>query len=225
MPKQQYIKYHRGLIVFEYDNYRQDSRKPYCPKYVEQRFYEAIRKIGIPDDGDIFAFITAKPKGNAGWEQNNNAINAFEFKFNRKLWKRRSRKEKMPNVGAIEPDASFKKYHFHYLVKLKEIKFQLPDDEIKSIIIKQIKTLEEINSKDKSAVDVQTFKFDKSKANTKDDAFGKHIHYLVKSSQEHHNPLERKVYSKKEQEENYEKNTSTYSHLSKERPEVQGRTD
>lgn len=200
--------------MFEYENYRQDLRKPYHPKYVKQRFYDAIEKIGIPDDGDRFAFITAKPKGNAGWEQNNNTMNAFEFKFNRKLWKRRSRKEKMPNVGAIEPDASFKKYHFHYLVKLKEIKVLLTDDEIKSIIIKQIKTLEEINSKDPDAIDVQLFRFDKSKANTRDDAFGKCIHYLVKSSQEHHNPLERKVYSKKEQETNYEKNPTTHFNIS-----------
>jgi hypothetical protein len=206
--------------MFEYDTYRQVLKKQYYAKYVEQRFYEAINKIGFPNDGDRFALITAKPKGNAGWEQNNNAMNAFEFKFNRKLWKRRSRKEKMPNVGAIEPDASFQKYHFHYLVKLKEIKVHLTDDEIKSIIIKQIKTLEEINSKDQSAIDVEIFKFDKSKANTKDDAFGKHIHYLVKTSQNQHNPLVRKVYSKKEQQANYEKNPTTHSYISQKGPEV-----
>ena len=131
--------------MFEYDTYRQVLKKQYYAKYVEQRFYEAINKIGFPNDGDRFALITAKPKGNAGWEQNNNAMNAFEFKFNRKLWKRRSRKEKMPNVGAIEPDASFQKYHFHYLVKLKEIKVHLTDDEIKSIIIKQIKKKDRYN--------------------------------------------------------------------------------
>ena len=206
--------------MFDYDTYRQVLKKQYYARYVKQRFYEAINKIGFPNDGDRFALITAKPKGNAGWEQNNNAMNAFEFKFNRKLWKRRSRKEKMPNVGAIEPDASFKKYHFHYLIKLKEIKVLLTDDEIKSIIIKQIKTLEEINSKDQSAIDVEIFKFDKSKANTKDDAFGKHIHYLVKTSQNQHNPLVRKVYSKKEQQANYEKNPTTHSYISQKGPEV-----
>ena len=206
--------------MFDYDTYRQVLKKQYYARYVKQRFYEAINKIGFPNDGDRFALITAKPKGNAGWEQNNNAMNAFEFKFNRKLWKRRSRKEKMPNVGAIEPDASFQKYHFHYLVKLKEIKVLLTDDEIKSIIIKQIRTLEEINSKDPSAIDVEIFKFDKSKANTKDDAFGKHIHYLVKTSQNQHNPLVRKVYSKKEQQANYEKNPTTHSYISQKGPEV-----
>ena len=206
--------------MFDYDTYRQVLKKQYYARYVKQRFYEAINKIGFPNDGDRFALITAKPKGNAGWEQNNNAMNAFEFKFNRKLWKRRSRKEKMPNVGAIEPDASFQKYHFHYLVKLKEIKVHLTDDEIKSIIIKQIKTLEEINSKDQSAIDVEIFKFDKSKANTKDDAFGKHIHYLVKTSQNQHNPLVRKVYYKKEQQANYEKNPTTHSYISQKGPEV-----
>ena len=206
--------------MFDYDTYRQDLRKPYYPKYVKQRFYDAIGKIGIPDDGDRFAFITAKPKGNAGWEQNNNTMNAFEFKFNRKLWKRRSRKEKMPNVGAIEPDASFQKYHFHYLVKLKEIKVHLTDDEIKGIIIRLIRELDELNKKDPDAIDVQVFKFDKSKANTKDDAFGKCIHYLVKTSQNQHSPLARKVYSKKEQQANYEKNTSTHTYFSKEGQEV-----
>ena len=206
--------------MFDYDTYRQVLKKQYYARYVKQRFYEAINKIGFPNDGDRFALITAKPKGNAGWEQNNNAMNAFEFKFNRKLWKRRSRKEKMPNVGAIEPDASFKKYHFHYIIKLKEIKVLLTDDEIKSIIIKQINTLEEINSKDPNAIDVEIFKFDKSKANTKDDAFGKHIHYLVKTSQNQHNPLARKVYSKKEQQANYEKNTSTHTYFSQEGQEV-----
>jgi len=210
--------------MFEYETYRQDLRTPYFPKHVEQRFYEAIGKIGIPDDGDRFAFITTKPKGNAGWEQNINAMNAFEFKFNRKLWRRRSRKEKMPNAGAIEANASFNKYHFHYLVKLQEIKVLLTDDEIKGIIIKQIITLEEINSKDHCAIDVKLFRFDKSKVNTKDDTFGKHIHYLVKTSQNHYNPLERKVYSKKEQQANYEKNLSTHSYFSQEGPEVYGRT-
>ena len=201
--------------MFDYDTYRQVLKKQYYAKYVKQRFYDAIEKIGIPDDGDRFAFITAKPKGNAGWEENNNTMNAFEFKFNRKLWKRRSRKEKMPNVGAIEPDASFKKYHFHYLVKLKEIKVHLTDEEIKSIIIRQIRELDELNKKDPDAIDVKLFKFDKSKANTKDDAFGKCIHYLVKSSQHLHNPLERKVYSKREQETNHEKNnTSTHPYFS-----------
>ena len=31
------------------------------------------------------------------------------------------------------------------------------------------------------------------KANTKEDAFGKCLHYCVKSSEEHFNPLERKI--------------------------------
>ncbi len=187
--------------MFNYENYRQDLRAPYYPRFVEKRFYEALERVGIPDDGDRFAFITAKPKGYAGWYENNNAMNAFEFKFNRKLWMRRSRKEKMPNVGSIEPDALFRKYHFHYLIKLKEIKVLLTDDEIKSIITKQLKQLDEINEKDISAIDVMLFTFDKSKVNTRNDAFGTSIHYLVKSSQEHHNPLARKVYSKKEQQE------------------------
>lgn len=186
--------------MFDYECYRQDLRIPYYPKYVRQRFYNALDKIGIPEDGDRFAFITAKPKGNAGWYENNNAMNAFEFKFNRKLWKRKSRKEKMPNVGSIEPDASFSKYHFHYLVQLKELKVILTDDEIKTIIIKQLKSLEEINRKDASAIDAFLFVFEKSKVNTRCDAFGTSIHYLVKSSQKHHNPLETEVYSKKEKQ-------------------------
>lgn len=186
--------------MFDYECYRQDLRASYYPKYVRQRFYDALDKIGIPEDGDRFAFITAKPKGNAGWMENNNAMHAFEFKFNRKFWKRRSRNEKMPNVGSIEPDASFSKYHFHYLVELKEIKVMLTDDEIKSLIIRQIKSLEEINSKDASAIDVIFFTYEKSKVNTRSDAFGTSIHYLVKSSQKDHNPLVREIYSKKEQE-------------------------
>ncbi len=186
------------LIMFDYECYRQDFRSPYYPRYIEPRFYDAIERIGIPKDGEVFVFVTAKPKGNAGWYENINAMNAFEFKFNRKLWKRKSRKSKMPNVGAIEPDASFLKYHFHYLVKLEDLKVLLTDAEIKSIITKQIKSLEEINSKDASAIDVQLFIFDKSKANTRSDAFGTSIHYLVKSSQKNHNPLEREVYSKQE---------------------------
>jgi len=100
----------------------------------------------------------------------------------------------------------------------------LTDDEIKTIIIRQLKELEEINSKDPNALDVFVFNFNASKANTKQDALGKNIHYLVKSSSKHYNPLVRKVYSKKEQQSNYEKNTSTHTDLSKERPEIQGGT-
>lgn len=187
-------------MMLDYECYRQDLRIPYYPKYVRQRFYDALYKIGIPEDGERFAFITAKPKGNAGWYECNNAMNAFEFKFNRKFWKRRSRNEKMPNVGSIEPDASFSKYHFHYLLQLKEFKVILTDGEIKSIIIRQIKSLEEMNSKDASAIDVIFFTYEKSKVNTRSDAFGTSIHYLVKSSQKDHNPLAREIYSKQEQE-------------------------
>lgn len=210
--------------MFEYEKYRQDLRIPYNPKYVEQRFYEALEMIGTPKDGDRFAFITAKPKGAAGWYECNNAMNALEFRLNRKLWKRRSRKEKMPNVGSIEPDASFHKYHFHYLVHLKELKVLLTDDELNVIIIRQLKKLEEINSRDQSAINVLVFSFNASKANTKQDTLGKNIHYLVKSSSKHHNPLAKEVYSKKEQQSNYEKNTSTHTDLSQERPEIQGGT-
>lgn len=211
--------------MFEYEKYRQDLRIAYNPKYVEQRFYEALEMIGKPKDGDRFAFISAKPKGAAGWYECNNAMNALEFRLNRKLWKRRSRKEKMPNVGSIEPDASFHKYHFHYLVHLKELKVLLTDDELNAIIIRQLKKLEEINSRDQSAINVLVFSFNASKANTKEDTLGKNIHYLVKSSSKHHNPLVKKVYSKKEQKEHNEKNTSTHTDLSQERPEVQGGTN
>ena len=211
--------------MFDYEKYRQDLRKHYYSKYVEQRFYEALEMIGTPKDGDRFAFITAKPKGNAGWYECNNAMNAFEFKLNRKLWIRRIRKEKMPQVGSIEPDASFHKYHFHYLVNLKELKLLLTDDEIKSIIIRLLKELEEINSKDPNAFEVFVFTFDNLKQNSRDDAFGTNIHYLVKSSSRHYSPLERKVYSHKEQQSNYEKNTSTHTDFSKERPEIQGGTN
>ena len=202
--------------MHDYECFRQDLRKTYYSKYVKERFNEALEMIGAPKDGDRFAFITARPKGNAGWYECNNAMNAFEFKLNRKLWRRRSRKEKIPNVGSIEPDASFHKYHFHYLVNLKELKMLLTDDEIRSIIIRQLKELKEINSKDPNALDVFVFTFDNFKQNSRDDAFGTSIHYLVKSSSKHHNPLEKEVYSHKEQQSNYEKNTSTYTYISQE---------
>lgn len=187
--------------MLKFENYRQDLRNPYYAKHVQQRFYEAISKIDIPVNGDRFAMITVKPKGNAGWYENNNAMNAFEFKLNRKLWKRKSRHEKMPNVGSIEPDNSFLKYHFHYLVKLKEIKVLFSDDEIKKMIAKIIRELTEVNSQDPNAIDILLFKYDETKANTRSDSLGTCIHYLVKSSHEHHNPLERKIYSKRQQEQ------------------------
>lgn len=200
--------------MFEYECYQQVLKTPYYPKYVSKRFYEAQKKIGIPKDGDRCVFLSVKTKsGYDDWFGTNNALNAFEFQINRKLWIRKSRKEKMPNIGAIETDMEHLKHHFHYLMVLKDIKVMLTDFEIETMISRMIKNLRETNRNNPKLMDIQFFRFDSSKVNTQEDTFGKCIHYCVKSSEEHFNPLARKIYNQQQQQEIYDKNTTIHTSI------------
>ena len=205
--------------MLEYECYQEVLRNPYYPKYVSKRFYEAQEKIGTPNNGERCMWVSVKTKSKFDdWFGTNNALNAFEFQINRKLWMRRSKKEKMPNIGAIETDKEHLKHHFHYLMVLKQIQVLLTDFEIENMVRNIAGNLDEVNSRNPNHINIQFFRFDLSKVNTTQDTFGKLIHYCVKSSEEHYNPLERKIYNKQQQKEIYEKNTTILTSIQKTKP-------
>ncbi|NBV28133.1 hypothetical protein EBS02_03810 [bacterium] len=202
--------------MLEYEYYQEVLRNPYYPKYVSKRFYEAQEKIGIPNDSERCVWVSVKTKSKFDdWFGTNNALNAFEFQINRKLWMRRSKKEKMPNIGAIETDKEHLKHHFHYLMVLREIQVLLTDPEIETMVRNIAGNLDEVNSRNPTHINIQFFRFDLSKVNSKGDDFGKCLHYCVKSSEEHWDPLERKIYNKQQQKEIYEKNTTILTPIQK----------
>jgi hypothetical protein len=178
----------------DFKHYRQDNRIKYSAGYVEKNFNKVQRIIGKPDEISKAVFLSVKLKGkNADWITANNACNAFEMKIKRTLWKR---KWKYVNtfIGSIEFDKEHLTYHFHSLLILKEMKVNLNDDEIKQIIIKTLKSLEETNERNADMVKYRTLPF-----SLKTRELGETIHYLSKTSSKNHNPLARTILNHKTQ--------------------------
>lgn len=189
--------------MLNFENYIQVLRTSYDAGYVRKAFYSALELIGgIPEEEQRFVFCSVKVAGkDADWIKTNNALNAFEFKLNRKLWKRKSRKQKMLMVKAIEPNSGNLTYHFHTLIKIEDLKVMLADDELKYIIKNIIMELDETNSRNPNLVQVDVFRFKEENLNTPHDDFGKCLHYCVKTSSRHYNPLSNIILTKKQQEQ------------------------
>ena len=179
---------------FSFDYYRQDNRKNYSPKHVEENFKKVQEFIGKPDGISRCIFLSVKLKGKKSrhWDTSNNALNALDMKTRRKFW--RNKWCYMNTfMGCIEKDANNETYHFHALVIFKDLKSYYSDEHLKDFIIDTVKSLEETNEKDVQMVKVCLFPFcDKT------NHLGRVIHYLVKQSSSMHNPLERRIYSRKQ---------------------------
>lgn len=181
----------------DFEEYRMDLRIPYSPFYVEKNFKQVQEIIGIPDEMSSCLFVSVKLKGKDAkyWNTANNACNALEFKFKRRFWKNKGQHMKT-FIGAIEYDRDNMVYHFHSLMIFKELKEVFYDDELEDIVISIINGLEETNEKNAKMVRCRMFPFC---LETRE--LGETIEYLAKSSSKKFNPLTRKIYSKKEQEQ------------------------
>jgi hypothetical protein len=188
--------------MLDFENYIQVLRNPYYAGEVKENFHKAFEMIGrIPNPNERFIFTTIKTKGkNADWITNNNAVNALEIKWNRKLWKRKSRKQKMPCVKAIEPNTGgFLTYHFHMLTKITDLKVILTDKELKDMMYSLASELKETNENNAEFFNSQVFNFNSSLVNTRNDDFGKALHYCVKSSSKDYDPLANIILPKQKQ--------------------------
>jgi len=187
---QEYVKHLRYNNYYEY----------YHHKEVEKRFYQVRGRMGEINEGDLFGFITCRLKSKGDWTIANNASNALEWKLCKYLWGRYGKKllrtNTAPYSGSIEHNLVRIKDHIHSLIKLENLRIDYGIDELQTRIEQIAQSIDEVNEKDPDAVRVRIFSYSH---NSKE--LGNTIEYMCKTSSKHHNPLERKILSKKQQEE------------------------
>jgi len=187
---QEYVKHLRYNNYYEY----------YHHKEVEKRFYQVRGRMGEINEGDLFGFITLRLKSKSDWTIANNASNALEWKLCKYLWGRYGKKllrtNTAPYSGSIEHNLVRIKDHIHSLIKLENLRIDYGIDELQTRIEQIAQSIDEVNEKDPDAVRVRIFSYSH---NSKE--LGNTIEYMCKTSSKHHNPLERKILSKQQQEE------------------------
>ena len=180
--------------MLDFDKYSQVLRRKYHPKYVKKSFYKALAYIGgMPQDNERFAFVSVRlDKETNRWDNASSSMNAFEFRFNRKMFKKGMRPEfqgMMNSVKSIELNEDEGGYHWHILFRLNRLRVILRDDELGYILRNIANDLDEINTHDPTTPDIRFFNYDITKQNTREDAFGKGLHYLCKQASPTYQPL------------------------------------
>jgi hypothetical protein len=196
---------HTGI---RFQPYQQDLRVKggYVRTSVRKRFYEALEMIGgVPEHGERFMFLSVHVRDGNDWCCANNAMNAFEYKFNEKLRGNYGKKHMMPFVPCLEvvPEGRYKDdWHFHTLIKITDIlQARFEDHELMDIAREILSKFREINTRKQSWYNADVFYFDENMVNSREDEFGVKLHYCVKSSNHTHNPLCREIYNKQQRKE------------------------
>ena len=170
---------------------------------VKKRFYEALDLIGgVPEDGTRFMFLSILVRNGNDWSCANNAMNAFEYKFNEKLRGNYGKKHMLPFVPCLEVVPHNDEWHFHALVKITDIRqSRWEDHELINAGREILSKFQEINTSKQKWYDANVFYFDVNMVNSSEDEFGKKLHYCVKSSNHTHNPLCREIFNKQQRKE------------------------
>jgi len=103
---------------------------------------------------------------------------AISKKLTRRLWGRKGRYDKMPMVFSIESNIKWDKDHIHALIRFAEPKQYYSENEYSMILRSICNDLDEVNSKDHTAVDIRMFHYCENEA-TK---LGDYIEYICKTS-------------------------------------------
>jgi len=176
--------------MFNFKDYvRFDRGIDYQANKVKENFMRVLGILGEPDDRDTIVSITIRLKSKADWIIANNASNALEFMVSKKFWGRKSRYMKLPYVRAIESSKNWDKEHIHALIRMKDLKQYYEPFEIEQLIKTIAYNLNEVNSRDKDAVVLQSFPYKE----TDNKVVGRSIEYICKSTTNYYNPLERKL--------------------------------
>ena len=188
--------------MIDFENYIQVLRRKYHPCFVEKSFYKALEYIGgIPKDNERFVLVSVNlDKKTNGWQDASGSMNSFEWIFNRKMLRRGMRPEKggmMKSVKSIEMNDDEGGYHWHILIRLNRLRAILSDDELEYIICNIANDLDETNSQDPTTAKTKFFKYDASKLNTSEDAFGTELHYLCKQASSKYRPLINMIFPKR----------------------------
>ena len=183
----------KGQYPLDFNDYIKLERKDYDAGAVRKNFYRVLDILGEFNPNEKLVAITLRLKGNADWRTANDASFGLEFKVSRKFWVRKSKYQKLPMVWAIESNRRWDKDHLHGLIRIQEPKKEYTDNEVRGIVKEISYSLDEVNENDPDAVITRIFPF----CEDQHKQLGNSIEYVCKTSSEHYDPLQRKLYPRK----------------------------
>ncbi len=162
---------------------------------VKSNYYDVFDKLGDYDKNDLFCFITLRLKNKVKVKTTINGLHTFKFVktdypavlsvakaltkiITRKFWKRKGKYSDIPMQFAIESNKGWFKEHLHGVIRLKGLKEQINETEAIDIIAKICDNIEEVNSSDKTAIDIQAQQYCEDATNS----VAHRIEYICKSS-------------------------------------------
>ena len=118
---------------------------------------------------------------------------ALQKKITRRFWKRKGRNESLPMVFSIESSKDYDKEHIHAIIRFSELKQYFSNEEITSIIRKICNSLDEINEKDHTAIDIRMIHYCEDLYGS----LGHAIEYICKTSANYNDHQYDPIYSRK----------------------------
>ena len=174
---------------------RIDKQGYYDIDSVRKNFYKVIDALGKIEGNDHCAFLTLRLKNKVKVKRIVDGIEtidsikpdypvarsvakALSTKITRKFWGRRGRYDKIPMVFSIESSKRWDKDHIHSLIRFKDLKQYYSENEISMILRSICNGLDEVNSKDHTAVEIRMFHYCENEATT----LGDFIEYICKTT-------------------------------------------
>ena len=174
---------------------RLDKQGYYDIDSVKKNFNKVLAILGEFDSKDNCALLSLRLKNKVAVKRiiNGNEITeyitpdywvaksvakAISDKLTRKLWGRKGKYDKMPMVFSIESSKNWDKDHIHALIRFAEPKQYYSENEYSMILRSICNDLDEVNSKDHTAVDICMFHYCENEAKQ----LGNYIEYICKTS-------------------------------------------
>ena len=162
---------------------------------VKKNFYKVLDVLGAFDNNDICAFMSLRLKNKVAYKRVINGVETIEYdkpcytiaksvakaiskKTTRKFWGRKGKYNDMPMVFSVESNKRWDKDHIHAMIRFAELKQYYCENELSTILRKICYDLDEIDSKDHTAVDIRMFHYCENEAKT----LGNYIQYICKTT-------------------------------------------
>jgi hypothetical protein len=169
-------------------------KSDYEMEEVRKNFNKVKRIMREENGNEPIASITIRLKNKVNgiptdWIIANSVANALQIKVSKAFWGRKSKYVKMPYASSIESSKGWDKEHIHALIRMSDLKEEITNYEIETVIRNICFSFEEVNNHIPDSVKIRTFPF----LENKDKIVGNAIHYICKSSTKAYNPLLRQL--------------------------------
>lgn len=174
---------------------RLDKQGYYDIGSVEKNFKKVLNLLGEFNSKDHCALLSLRLKNKVAVKKVVDGVETTEYitpdypiaksvakaisiKLTRKLWGRKGKYDKIPMGFTIESSKKWDKDHIHGLIRFAKLKQYYSENELSMLLRSICNDLNEVNSKDHTAVDIRMFHYCENEANL----LGSYIEYICKTS-------------------------------------------